>query len=50
MKQPDIASTKKLDVRQIKLYALIKENSLMGKKTTQKEICDKLGEYGYEYV
>ena len=50
MKQPDIASTKKLDVRQIKLYALIKENSLMGKKTTQQEICDKLGEYGYEYV
>ena len=50
MKEPDVSSKQTLNVRQIRLYDLIKENSLMGEKTTQREICDKLGEYGYKYI
>ena len=36
-----------MNTRQWMLYNLIKQNSLLGKKTTQKEICDKID--GYEY-
>ena len=41
---------KKLTPRQWKLLELIKHNSLMEfRKTTQKEICDILKDYGYEW-
>ena len=39
-----------LTPRQWALYRLIKHNSLVEhRKTTQKEICDRLGEYGYKW-
>ena len=34
---------KLLEPEEWQLYRLIRENSLLGKKTTQKEICEKLG-------
>jgi len=41
---------KKLTPRQWKLLELIKHNSLVEfRKTTQKEICDRLKDYGYEW-
>jgi len=41
---------KKLTPRQWRLLDLIKLNSLVGlKKTSQREICDALKEYGYEW-
>ena len=40
-----------LTPRQWALYRLIKHNSLVEhRKTTQKEICDKLADYGYKWV
>ena len=39
-----------LTPRQWALFRLIKHNSLVEhRKTTQKEICDTLGDYGYKY-
>ena len=43
-------SKSELTPRQWALYRLIRYNSLVEhRKTTQKEICDKLGEYGYKW-
>ena len=36
-----------LTPRQRALYRLIKENTLQGRKTTQREICDKIEGYSY---
>ena len=41
---------KKLETRQWALFNLIYHNSIVEcRKTTQREICDKLGEYGYKW-
>ena len=47
--EPQVAEAKSnLTPRQRALYRLIKKNTLEGRKTTQKEICDKIE--GYTYI